>query len=543
MRTKSSVIVAIQRAAYTAFFAVVVAWPCLGRAQENVQKLIQQLTSNSERDKNKRPQTRERLVKFGKAALPELYKLLLQEDANVRINAVIALGRIGSVEALKYLTKALEDPDFGVRYRAILAIGEVCSPRPGAAVGNWRPEFVTPVNRVFGILFSLPRTHETRAASKCLARVFGRADPFGVRDIEKTPDAKAKELVRADWKSWMGKNRARFSLREEPPVKELLARMQTGTPEQQAAAAQQLAERKDSAYIRTILEAAKKTKDEKALRSIVKALEDISGIPVGPWRDRAELLKRLAGFELWYNAQRYVTALRSSDPKKRAESVKALGAIDHPNVLPTLIEQLKVESDPAVLAQIHNALKNRVGEVPAVAFFLAPEDRAKWVDPWHKWLSVKDQVPRLASNDLGEIRKAIETLTPVNYYKVIDAFVTRLQKVTSRDQARLLSQGLSALRPSYRIPIYGDTELNEIKRHVETYRAQWHAVRDVMLIEPLLQRLPVLMKNPKLFTLCVRHMSELTGHKPKVRTKDKSKIIAAWQQWLKKRKKDAGIGG
>lgn len=517
---------------------------CLAQQQAAIEGLVKQLTSDSSNDMKRRPQTRDRLIAIGKPAVPELSKLMSHKDANVRINAVIALGRIRSPEPLGVMTKLLEDNNFGIRYRTILAIGDICSPGSRTVASHWKPEFVTPVNRVFGILMSKRREEEIRVASACLAKVFGISDPFRIREIELKADADAKKLVRERWQKWLKSDGAKYGLREEPPIEELLARIRAGSAREKGKAATLLAERQNPAHIPKLLSAAKATKDEGALKAIVPALSSVSGIPVGPWANRKELAKRLEAFELWYNARAYIEALQSDKAKERLAAVEALGKTKHANVTPTLAKHLETETSAHVLKALRDALTASAGEAPEVVFFLSAKDRAPWIDMWIKWLGVKGDVPKLASKKDEQVQKAVDALTQVNFYRVVDALVAELGKAATEDRAKLFNDALTVLRPRHRIAIYGDTTLREIKQHVGKYRTQWKAERDVTLTEPLLRRLAAI-KDPKLFVLCEKHMQQVSGHKPKVpkgkaKAGTAAKVIKAWQQWLKQRKQEAG---
>jgi HEAT repeat protein len=67
----------------------------------------------------------EMLVKFGPAALPKLFGLLVDENEEVRNFSTVMLGEIGSSAALEPLINALDDPDVNVRCGAAEALGRI----------------------------------------------------------------------------------------------------------------------------------------------------------------------------------------------------------------------------------------------------------------------------------------------------------------------------------------------------------------------------------------------------------------------------------
>ncbi|MEM6835244.1 MAG: HEAT repeat domain-containing protein [Cyanobacteria bacterium P01_C01_bin.120] len=67
-------------------------------------------------------------------AIAALIDILHDSDPNVRSNAVLALGEIGSEEAVAPLIDALQDPDLFVRWSAAEALGEIGSEEAGAAL-------------------------------------------------------------------------------------------------------------------------------------------------------------------------------------------------------------------------------------------------------------------------------------------------------------------------------------------------------------------------------------------------------------------------
>ncbi|MBK8269322.1 MAG: HEAT repeat domain-containing protein [Planctomycetes bacterium] len=66
-------------------------------------------------------------MSMGKPAVPELIKLLANDDAQVRWYAIDALGRIGTAasEAVPALKEAAEDEDESVRKNAAWALFQI----------------------------------------------------------------------------------------------------------------------------------------------------------------------------------------------------------------------------------------------------------------------------------------------------------------------------------------------------------------------------------------------------------------------------------
>jgi hypothetical protein len=98
---------------------------------ERLRMMEARILADGLRDLNsrKRGETREKILRFGRAALPVLLSSLEDTSANVRWQAAKALSQMHDPETAADLVNAMEDDDFGVRWLAakgLIAMGPVC---------------------------------------------------------------------------------------------------------------------------------------------------------------------------------------------------------------------------------------------------------------------------------------------------------------------------------------------------------------------------------------------------------------------------------
>ncbi|MBM4085770.1 MAG: HEAT repeat domain-containing protein, partial [Planctomycetes bacterium] len=115
--------------------------PLLSQVPAKLQDAIARL--KDPKNEANRVSVRKEIEKLGAEAVEPLVALLKEEDFNVRLNAVMALGELKDPRAIPALTQAIEDKRFGVRYRAILALGQICK------ADTWQPHYAPPVSRIF----------------------------------------------------------------------------------------------------------------------------------------------------------------------------------------------------------------------------------------------------------------------------------------------------------------------------------------------------------------------------------------------------------
>lgn len=523
----------------------------LSQAPHRISDLIARL--KDPKHEANRPSIRRDLVACGAEAVEPLLGVLKEENAGVRLNAIIALGELRDPRAIPALTLAIEDKRFGTRYRAILALGQICTAR------DWRPEYAPPVSRIFGILFSRlspSQAQELCACSKALSQIFGRPERLCADEA----DANRKAVL-DDWRKWFEANKGLYGIAALRSIAELVEELKGTDAAARKAAAAEIAKRGDANYARDLVERLAIEAEPQVEQALVEAIERLAQIKLAPIIARDGKKQALADFDLLWQARPHLEKLRQPDKNVRLDAVVTLENIKHGLVVDAVADQLEAEEDYEVRVALISALTKLVGEAPR----LPPdggtrEIRRQIVAAWKKWAEVKPDVDKLRDGKADKVArlKAVDDLEKVDDFRVILALAEALDGEKDADILRRLVAALRKLRPYIPLALPPDAPEAERNRRAHDYMIQLLArnlesqdylprqdaveriaqakMKDRPLFEALLKLLKRAEISAQELQRVIEVLSGLVETAPKMPSTRREDILKAWDAWWEQNK-------
>ncbi len=354
----------------------------------------------------------------------KLIAALADEDAAVRLQAAVALGRLGDKAAAEPLVKALHETDVYARFTMIQAIRALNHWEPAlAAVQGDNAELAAAVvlaatsvydEQAVDLLVKAsqsPRPELAAAAIAALAEVHRKADPYekgwwGTQPAKGKPAREKKhawagtETVLAALKgalthpadeSRIAAARAQQQVRD-PDALELVRRLAADDPSEavRAEVMRLLAETKDEASVDTLAALAAdasrgvslRTQAVETLQAIgstkaVEPLAQLASDDATPTTVLAAALKALGSLKAAAGRNAVESRLTHADAAVRTEAVEALGAIAGKDAAARLVERLTDEAAPVRAAALRTLAAIGAKEAVPQMLSLATDDEVR----------------------------------------------------------------------------------------------------------------------------------------------------------------------
>ncbi|MBM4047889.1 MAG: HEAT repeat domain-containing protein [Planctomycetes bacterium] len=525
--------------------------PLLSQAPAKLQDAIARL--KDPKNEANRVSVRKEIERLGAEAVEPLVALLKEEDFNVRLNAVMALGDLKDPRAIPALTQAIEDKRFGVRYRAILGLGQICK------ADNWQPQYAPPVSRIFGVLFSRvnpSQALELCAASKALSEMFNKKHG----DLCGNDSEEHRKKVLGEWRKWFDANKATYGIQALRPIMECVEDLKDADAARRIAAAGEIAQRGDPNYARDLIERLAVETDPKVEKALCDAIEKLTEIKFGAMVARDGKKQALADFDLLWQAKPHLNKLGDPDRGVRLDAVVNLQDIKHKHVVDALADRLETEDDWDVTVAIIGALTKQVGEAPKIPQGADQEIRRQIIAGWKKWAEVKPYVDKLRDDkaEKADRLKAIDDLERVDDFRVVLALAEALDGEDDADILRRLVAALRRLRPHSLLVVPPDAPKPDRKRRAHDYMVRLlvlnldgkdylprqdaveRIVQGKMKDRPLFEALLRLLKRAEISAQELQRVVEvlngLVETPPKMPSTRREDIVKAWDAWWEQNK-------